>query len=149
MAQASMTPASMTQASTGTALTQPPRPNHYGRLAWQHTARYLPDHLAQIPDPTGYFADLGEQVASEIEALTPTLAGPPPPGEEFAASLGRVRMARLMAEEKVLAEMVFLTPSADPDDAPRDPTGAYLGHDPQMSPMWVPLWDGGDPDPEE
>ncbi len=79
----------------------------------------------------------------------PLLAGSPPPGEDFAAGLRRMRMARLMAEEKVLAEMVYLTPTADPDDAPRDETGAYLGHDPAMSPTWVPLWDGGDPNPEE
>ena len=144
-----MAPASITHASTGTTPTHPPRPNHYGRLAWQHTARYLPDHLAQIPDPPAYFTDLGEQVASEIETLTQALAGPPPVEEDYFSKVGRMRMARLMAEEKVLAEMVYLTPTADPDDAPRDQTGAYLGHDPGMSPTWTPLWDGGNPDPED
>jgi len=149
MATESTTTESMTEASMGTGSTaRPPRPNHYGALAWTHTARYLPDRLAQIADPAAYFTELGEQAAAEIETMTQALAGPPPPGEPFAATLGRMRMARLMAEEKVLAEMVYLAPTADPDDASRDPTGAYLGHDPGMSSSWVPLWGGGDPEPQ-
>lgn len=127
----------------------PPRPNPYGLLAWEHMARYLPDRFAQIPDPAAYFTDLGDQAADEIETHTPTLAGSPPPGQDYFATVGRMRMARLMAEEKVLAELVYLTPTADPDDAPTDSTGAYLGHDPGMSPKWAPLWDGGNPHPED
>jgi hypothetical protein len=135
-----------TQHATVTAT--PARPNPYGALAWEHMARWLPDRLAQIPDPAAYFRDLGEQVAELIETTTDSLAGPPPPQEDYWGTVGRMRIARLMAEEKVLAETVFLPPTADPDDCPRDPTGAYLGHDPQMSASWAPLWDGGDPDPQ-
>jgi hypothetical protein len=59
-----------------------------------------------------------------------------------------MRMARLMAEEQVLAEMVFLTPTTDPDDSPRDLTGAFIGPATATG-TWTPLWYGGDPDPEE
>ena len=135
----------MAAESTVTTPTVTPHPNPYGVLAWEHMARYLPDRFAQIPDPAAYFSDLGEQAAEEIETLTPSLAGTPPAEEDYLSKVGRMRMARLMAEEKVLAEMVYLTPTADPDDAPRDQTGAYLGHDPGMSPTWTPLWDGGNP----
>ena len=139
----------MASASTDTASMALPRPNPYGLLAWEHMARYLPDRFAQIPDPAAYFTDLGEQAADEIEATTQSVAGTPPAEEDFFAKVRRMRMARLMAEEKVLAEMVYLTPTQDPEDAPRDSTGAYLGHDPGMSPTWTPLWDGGSPDPED
>ena len=139
----------MPSPSTVSTSTAPPRPNPYGLLAWEHMARYLPDRFAQIPDRAVYFTDLGDQAADEIETLTQTLAGSPPPQEDYFATVGRMRMARLMAEETVLAELIYLTPTVDPDDAPRDQTGAYLGHDPGMSPTWAPLWDGGNPNPED
>ena len=125
-----------------------PRPNPYGVMAWEHMARHLPDRFAQIPDPTAYFADLGEQIAEEIEETQTALAGSSTPGEDYFATLGRMRMAQLMAEEKVLSELAFLTPTEDPDDGPRDETGAFIGPSTATG-SWTPLWDGGDPDPGE
>jgi hypothetical protein len=126
----------------------PPRPNPYGVLAWEHMARYLPDRFTQIPDPAAYFADLGEQIAAEIEETQAALAGSSTPEEDYFAKVGRMRMAQLMAEEKVLAEQVFLTPTQDPDDSPRDETGAFIGPATATG-TWTPLWDGGDPDTQE
>ena len=123
-----------------------PRPNHYGMLAWDHMARYLPDRYHQIPDPTSFFFQLGEQVAEEIAETTAALAAhTSTSGDDYFDRVGRMRMAQLMAEEKVLAELVFLHPTEDPDDAPRDETGAFIGADPGMGP-WTALWDGGDPE---
>jgi hypothetical protein len=126
----------------------PPRVNHYGLLAWEHMARYLPERFAQIPDPATYFTELGEQIAEEIEETQTALAGSSTPGEDYFATLGRMRMAQLMAEEKVLSERAFLTPTEDPDDGPRDETGAFIGPSTATG-SWTPLWDGGDPDPQE
>jgi hypothetical protein len=126
----------------------PPRPNPYGLLAWEHMARYLPNRFAQIPDPPSYFEDLGEQIATEIEETQAALAGSSTPGEDYFARVGRMRMAQLMAEEKVLAELAFLTPTYDPDDSPRDETGAFIGPATATG-TWTPLWDGGDPDTQE
>jgi hypothetical protein len=50
-----------------------------------------------------------------LEAEVP-LQGEAPPGEEWLEMVGRRNMARLMAEEMVLDEMVFLPPETDPDD---------------------------------
>lgn len=125
----------------------PPRPNRYGLLAWEHMARYLPDRFAQVPDPATYFTDLGELIATEIEETQAALAGSSTPEEDYFARLGRMRMAQLMAEEKVLAELAFLTPTQDPDDSPRDETGAFIGPATATG-TWTPLWDGGDLDSE-
>ena len=129
----------------------PPRPNHYGAMAQEHMARYLPARYAQIADPTSYFTDLGEAVADAIEALTEELAeaeqarrastsASATTGETYPERVGRMNMARLMAEEAALAEMVFLAPEADPPDAPTDETGAFIGADPGMGRGWTPLW---------
>jgi hypothetical protein len=126
----------------------PPRANHYGLLAWEHMARYLPERFAQIPDPATYFTQLGEQIAEEIEETQAALAGSSGPEEDYFATRGRMRMAQLMAEEKVLSELAFLTPTEDPDDGPRDETGAFIGPSTATG-FWTPLWDGGDPDPQE
>ena len=85
-------------------------PNRYGRLARDHMERYLPSRYAQIDDPDRYFSDLGGEILGQIEEIEPTLAGEAPAGEQWLNKVGRMNMARLMAEEMVFAEMVFLTP---------------------------------------
>ncbi|MFP5376360.1 MAG: hypothetical protein ACLGIO_06205 [Acidimicrobiia bacterium] len=127
----------------------PTRPNRYGRMAQEHMARYLPTRYAQIPQPAAYFAELGEQVAQAVEELARTLAATltPPSRQEhsYPDRRGAMNMARLRAEELVLAEMVFLAPENDPADAPRDETGAFIGPDPAMGP-WTPLYPPEEPE---
>lgn len=123
-----------------------PYPNRWGTAAWAHMIRYLPERLASIPDPASYFCELGDQADTEVELLASALTTPAAVGESFATVLGRARMSRLMAEEQILAELIYPTPTTDPQDCARDATGAYLGHDPQMSPTWTPLWEGGNPE---
>ena len=129
--------------------TSPPRPNRYGRMAQEHMARYLPTRYAQIPDPAAYFGNLGQQVAHSVEALAQTLAidwtASSSREEGYLDRRGSMNMARLRAEELVLAEMVFLAPESDPDDPPRDETGAFIGPDPAMGP-WTPLYPPEEPE---
>lgn len=124
-------------------------PNRYGRMAEEHMRRYLPSRYAAIGDPTSHFTDLGELVAQAVEETTRALleAEGPSTGQNFEERRGLANMARLRAEEAVLAEMVLLTPEADPDDAPRDETGAFTGADPAMGP-WTPLLPSSE-DPED
>ena len=126
-----------------------PQLNHYGEMARRHMAKHLPERYAQIPDPTAYFAALGEQAAAEVEARTQGLIDSTcsTRGDDHAERRGKANMARLMAEEAVLSELVHLAPEAT--DAPTDETGAYLGPDPQMTPDWTPLLPPEDDDPEE
>ncbi len=108
--------------------------NRYGRLAQDHWTKWRPNQLRQIPDPEYYFTSLGEEVEQQIEELATTLAGDDPGGEDYLDKLGRLRMARLNAESRVLAEMVLLPPEpghpqAETDDTPTWPT----------STEWLPL----------
>jgi hypothetical protein len=89
--------------------------NRYESLAREHMERYLPSRYAQINDPDRYFSDLDDQIADRIRELVPTLAGEAPAGEGWLETVGRMNMARLAATEAVYAELVYLTPEADPD----------------------------------
>jgi hypothetical protein len=118
-----------------------PQLNSYAEMARRHMAEHLPDRYAQIPDPAAYFAALGEHVADEVEARTRALVDSTcsTTGDDFMERRGKANMARVMAEEEVLSELVFLAPQATTTDAPTDGMGAYVGADPQMTPGWTPL----------
>lgn len=87
--------------------------NSYGRLAMSHWQQTDPARYAQIPDPEEFFSTLGEQVEAEIQELEIGLAGPDTPNEGYLEKAGRLQMARLAAEERVLAEMVLI-PEPEP-----------------------------------
>jgi len=95
--------------------------NRYGVMAERHWRRWLPSRVAAMDDPASFFSELGEEVATGIEDLTADLAGDDPPGEKYLEKVGRLNMARLRAEEMVLAEMVLL-PSVTPADTPSQPS---------------------------
>jgi hypothetical protein len=84
--------------------------NQYAAMAERHWRRWLPSRVAAMDDPSNFFSDLGEEVAERIEDLTAELAGDDPPGETYLDKVGRLNMARLRAEEMVLAEAVLLPP---------------------------------------
>jgi len=110
--------------------------NTYGHQARDYLARHRPAALAAIADPEAHFTELGEQIAAEVENLEAGLAGPAPPGETFLERVGRLNMARLMAEERVMGEVVYSSGEEDPESAAASPT------------TWEPLLPA-DPDPEE
>jgi hypothetical protein len=72
--------------------------------------RWRPTEVSQIPDQETFFSNLGLEVETQIDQLAAELAGTDPAGEQYLAKLGRLRMARLMAEEQVLHEVVLSTP---------------------------------------
>lgn len=109
--------------------------NWYGERALRHMAEHCPVRLATIEDQEGYFTALGEQIRAEVRELEETLAGPAPPGEGYLEQVGRMNMARLMAEERVFAELVWVGPEPEPDEPPTDETGAFVGG----RPGWEPL----------
>ena len=94
--------------------------NRYGRLAMSHWQRFDPDRFATIPNPEAYFSTLGQEVEDRIQELARALVGPDPPGESYLEKVGRLNMARLQAEEQVLAELVLITSPAREETGPED-----------------------------
>lgn len=119
--------------------------NHYGTRARRHWQTFLPTRYAQIEDPETFFTHLGEQVETEIETLEQSLAGEDPPGETYLEKLGRLRTARLNAEDQVLREMVLLPAEpgspmdeAQPGETPFDPEASPPSEQaPVMSTDWI------------
>jgi hypothetical protein len=82
--------------------------NKYGRLAMSHWQKTDPDRYQQIPDPATFFTELGDRAEIEIQQLQDAIAGRDRPGETYLEKVGRLNMARLSAEEQVLAETVLI-----------------------------------------
>jgi hypothetical protein len=109
--------------------------NRYGRMARQHWTRWLPETVVAIPDPETFFADLGDQIAQQIEDLTAATAGEDPPGETYLRKTVRLHTARLTAEAEILRAEVFLPPVTETGDPPPDPPWTPLLEDP-ADPVW-------------
>ena len=88
----------------------------YARMAERHWRRWRPSQVEELPDPSSFFSELGEQAATQIEDLTFDLAGDDPPGETYMEKLGRLQMARVRAEGTVLPELVLLPPEPGLDE---------------------------------
>jgi len=106
--------------------------NTYGRQAERHMRRYLPARFATIPDPQSYFRHLGEEIAAQILLLEHSLTPAAEPGQAWIDTLGKAKMARMMAEAHVMAELVWLTPEEDPDDPVMGTNGGWIGSDPGL-----------------
>lgn len=91
--------------------------NRYGRIALDHWKTSAPTRYAAIPDPETFFAELGEQMAREVQTLALDLAGPDPAGEEYLAKVGRLNAARSQAEELVLHETAYVSDDPNRSDS--------------------------------
>lgn len=105
----------------------------YGRLAARHMARWQPSTYAAIPeaDRLAYFQRLDDEVTEAIEERELSLKPPRSLQEsDFLKYVGQMNMARLIAEEAVLAEMVYLPPEpgleSEADEAELDEAGAFI-----------------------
>ena len=91
--------------------------NKWGAQAMRHWRTYDPPKYQAIEDPETFFTELGELAETQIQSLEQDLAGTDPPQETYLEKVGRLRMARLQAEEQVLAELILIA-SALPEDQP-------------------------------
>ena len=101
--------------------------NHYGVIARDHWARWLPGRYAAIEDPDSFFSDLGTRTEERIDGLALALAGDDQPGEGFLGKAGRLGEARHRAEQIVLTEDVLLAPEPGADDEERPEPGPAWG----------------------
>jgi len=59
---------------------------------------------AEIRDPDGFFAVLGDLIAAQVDELAYEIAGDDPPGEGYLAKVQRLTAARAQAEENILRD---------------------------------------------
>jgi hypothetical protein len=90
--------------------------NHYGDMAREHWARWLPHQYAAIGDPDSFFSDLGSRASQKIAELASEFAGEARPGEGYLERVGRLGQARRQAEEIVLHDMILLEPEPGADE---------------------------------
>jgi hypothetical protein len=128
-------PSSKEQPMTTKTQPTPTATNRYGQMARDHMRRWCPTRYAQILDPGQYFETLGNEILDEIENLEQQVLRDHP-ATTFDEKIGQANMARMMAEERVLAERVFLSPEMDSGEPATDETGAWTG---PSSTDWIPL----------
>ncbi len=99
-----------------------PPMNQYGQLAMTYWQQHKPTAFATIQDPEDFFSTLGETAAAQVDQLADHLAGPDHADEGFLGKVGRLRMAKLQAEEVVLADLVYSAlperPAEEDDEEP-------------------------------
>lgn len=91
--------------------------NKYGlriRDRWRTTA---PTRYATIEDPENYFEELGEMVASQVEQLSASMAGPDPADETYLEKVARLTSATRLAEEQVMADLEWPEPELSETEA--------------------------------
>ena len=108
-------------------------------MARSHWARWLPQQYTAISDPDSFFSAIGQEAARQIDELATELAGESRPGEDYLAKAGRLKMARLQAEEIVLPELILLPPEPEADEDPEPdqpvPAGRLMVID-RGHPLW-------------
>jgi len=81
--------------------------NYYGALAMKHWRTRFPLRFSQIPDPDGFFSQLGHRIEGRIAHLARTRRGTVPPGETAAQRRARVQIAKLDAASDALMELAL------------------------------------------
>lgn len=95
--------------------------NHYGRMAMNHCRTQRPFAFATIQEPIRHFTALGEQVQTAVTAARDEILGKQQAGETLDAYQSRSHQAIRMAEEVVLADLVWLPPEPTATEPEPDP----------------------------
>lgn len=96
--------------------------NEFARTAMAYWRDHRPAAFAEIPHPEAFFADLGEQIATQVQAMvqamTTTAPSTPPTvtssqnssaaaGQGYLARVGELNAIRNQAVEAVMHELVY------------------------------------------
>ncbi|MGW2563353.1 hypothetical protein ACWCXB_29820 [Streptomyces sp. NPDC001514] len=81
--------------------------NHYGAQMMRHWQAERPLEYQELKDPGEHFAQVGEEIAEQVELRARSLAGAAPPEEGYLARLQRLNTARLEAEGEVVREFLL------------------------------------------
>ena len=89
------------------------RMNQYGRQAMEHWRLHRPTVYRELTDPEAFFTRAGEEILTQVDALSVQLAGPDLPGEDYLDKVARLNRARTEAEEIARTESgMFPEPEA-------------------------------------
>lgn len=97
--------------------------NRYATIARKHWDTHAPSRVAALPDPTGFFSDLGDQIEAQVNDLAERLAtmtAGDGPAESYLERVARLQTARRTAEEVVMAELVWTRDPELPLDQARE-----------------------------
>ena len=101
-------------------------PTKYSQIAQDHWRTSQPERYRALQDPQTFFGQLGEEIETQVQELAQRLAGPDEPGEEYLQKVGRLNMARLQAEEAILAELVWTSSEEPQEPEISEPTTAWV-----------------------
>ena len=94
--------------------------NKYAALARELWERHAPNHLSKLENPKDYFTSLGLETEAQVSDLASILAGPDPLRESYLEKVARLSTARRIAEEVVMAQLVWTGDPELPLDQARD-----------------------------
>ena len=89
---------------------------HYTAMVARYWTQHRPQATALLPDPQGFFQDLGAQINAAISSLALQMQGTDRPGETTPQKVGRLHAITDQARERVLAELLYgpFPPELDP-----------------------------------
>lgn len=85
--------------------------NKYALIAQDHWQKHAPSRYAALEDPETFFEELGESAAVQIEQVAAALERQLPKDLPYLERVGQMQAIRLQAEEAVLSDLVYSTPS--------------------------------------
>jgi hypothetical protein len=94
--------------------------NKYAALAREHWERHAPSRLSELENPVEFFTSLGLEVEAQVSDLASILAGPDQVRESYLGKVARLSTARRMAEEVVMAQLVWIGDPELPLDQARE-----------------------------
>ncbi|WP_331726128.1 hypothetical protein [Streptomyces sp. NBC_00470] len=84
--------------------------NHYGAQMMRHWQEERSQELEQLEDPETFFAELGVEIAQQVETQARSLSGEAPSQEGYLARLQRLNTARMQAESEVVRKYLLQEP---------------------------------------
>lgn len=111
-------------------MTRSAQMNRYGLLAQEHWTRTAPSRVAEMDDPTTFFAELGEQIALEVDAIEEHLRSQLSPELPPLERIANERAILKQAEDAVLPELVYsVEPETSLEEELREAMGQLPGSD--------------------